>query len=102
MRAVIAPFTDEWTGAVKAFNSRLRQAGVAVQFRDLPVRGHLDNFGIGEPRQDLAAALGVPGLRLSVDLTDLEQAPERSDRRYRHIPCNVVRDALSSRATRRW
>jgi hypothetical protein len=36
MRAVIAPFTDEWTGAVKAFNSRLRQAGVALQFPESP------------------------------------------------------------------
>jgi hypothetical protein len=54
------------------------------------MRGDLEDLGIREPRQDLAAALGVAGLQLSVDLTDLEQA---RDRRYRHIPCNVIRDA---------
>src|SRR5437762_10408686 len=37
MRPVIALFTEQWTGAVKAFNSRLRQAGVAVQFPESPL-----------------------------------------------------------------
>ncbi len=37
MRAVIAPFTAEWVGAVRAFNARLREGGVAVQFPESPL-----------------------------------------------------------------
>jgi hypothetical protein len=55
---VIAPFTDEWIDAVKAFNVRLRAGGISWQFYETPLSHWLPKLDGRKPYEEFYLWLG--------------------------------------------
>ena len=63
--------------------------GVAVQSRNLPVRGHFDPIRVGETRQDFARSRVLCDVRLVINRMDVEQMFGQRNRRGGRRGCIV-------------